>query len=300
MQHQISFVSNNCASLTLVATPIGNLQDMSYRAIETLQNVDRIYAEDTRVSRKLLDKYKITKPLYSYHNFNENFVSDVTAEEMKLKKLHVALITDAGLPVIADPGVSLIQACLQRDINVTAVGVNCAYLHAYICGGLYSSSVAFHGFIPRKQNERKALYKNWAQNYQVTHVAYQSPRRLLYETLVELITISGWYEIKEPEVVVCKELTKKHEQFFRGEAEEVWEYLAQNKELLRGEFTVIVKFPVWKKAEAEEDVVCIEISIWQFKYNISTKDAISLASRIYKIKKNNLTKIYYEWLKKAK
>ena len=297
MQHQISFASNDCASLTLVATPIGNLQDMSLRAIETLQNTDRIYAEDTRVSRKLLTKYNIQKPLYSYHNFNEHFVSDVTAEEMKLKKLHVALITDAGLPVIADPGVSLIQACLQRNINVTAVGVNCAYLHAYICGGLYSSSVAFHGFIPRKQNERKALYKKWAKNYQVTHVAYQSPRRLL-ETLFELIVINPLYDLKEPQVTVCKELTKKHEQFFRGQALEVKHCLEKNANLLKGEFTIVVKYPIWEQVVADDDFIRQEIVIWQEKYKMSAKDAISLASRIYKFKKNYLTKMFYEWANK--
>lgn len=299
MQHQISFASDDCARLMLVATPIGNLQDMSLRAIETLQNADRIYAEDTRVSQKLLIKYNIQKPLYSYHNFNEHFVSDVTAEEMKLKKLQVALITDAGLPVIADPGVSLIKACLQRNINVTAVGVNCAYLHAYICGGIYSSTVVFHGFITRKSIERWNMHETWAQNYQAVHIAYQSPRRLL-ATIAEINAVSSYFKIKIPQMAVCKELTKKHEQFFRGKATEVGNYLKNNEELLKGEFTLVVQYAAWEKMQTEEDVIRQEITTWINKYKMRTKDAISLASRVYKQKKNYLTKMYYEWLNKEK
>lgn len=220
--------------LYLVATPIGNLADLTLRALAVLRGVDRIICEDTRVSRKLMAKYGITTPLDVYHDHNAEKVRPAI-----LASLHhgarVALISDAGTPLISDPGFKLVQAAIDEHLPVTAVPGPSAAITALILSGLPPDAFLFAGFLPPRQAARQRALERWA-TVEATLIFYESTQRLA-ETLVDMVERLG-----NRTAAVARELTKLHEEVRRGKLAELAEYY-QASGPARGEAVVLVGPP---------------------------------------------------------
>lgn len=218
-------------TLTLVATPIGNLGDITYRAVDVLKAADVILAEDTRHSRRLLDHYAISKPLLSYHDHNETRVTPSIIDRLQRGE-NVALVTDAGTPGVSDPGFYLIRAALDARIPVTMVPGANAVLPALVLSGFPSEAFVFAGFAPRKPGELKRSIQALAAEPRTT-LFYVSPHQL-HKVLDALAAL-----LPERMVAVARELTKMHEEVARGTSIEIRDRFA--KSAPRGEFVVVVK-----------------------------------------------------------
>lgn len=217
-------------TLYVVATPIGNLEDMTYRAVRILQEVGLIAAEDTRHSRRLLDHYAIGTPLISYHEHNEQ----QRAEQLLAKLLDgasLALISDAGTPCIADPGYRLVSRCRQEGVPVVAVPGASAVVAALSIGGLPTDSFRFIGFLPAKSHGRGKVLQQLTDEKQTT-VCYESPHRLL-ACLEQVVEICG----ADRPMAVARELTKRHEELFSGTAGEALEHFS--KATVKGEIVLL-------------------------------------------------------------
>ena len=218
----------------MVATPIGNLGDITLRAIETLKDVDLILCEDTRETKKILDKYGIVKPTMSYHAQSKLSKTDKIFELLEEGK-NLALVSDAGTPGISDPGallVSKIKEYLSDSVDVIPIPGPSAIIAALSASGLPTHEFTFLGFLPHKKG-RETLFKEIAISER-TMVFYESPHRIL-KTLESLVKFCP-----DKKVCVARELTKIYEEFKTGTPAEILEYLNKNKEKQRGEFTVIV------------------------------------------------------------
>jgi 16S rRNA (cytidine1402-2'-O)-methyltransferase len=218
-------------TLYIVATPIGNLEDITIRALRILGEVDLIACEDTRQTRKLLDRYSITRPLVSYHEHNEQARSADLLCELEAGK-NVALVSDAGTPLIADPGYRLVERARSRGIPVRPIPGPSALLAALSASGLPTDSFSFHGFLPAKKGQRRKLLEDLRPS-PVTLVFYEAPHRIL-EALEDIREILG----SRP-VVLAREMTKIHEEFFCGTAAELKEALGKRPSV-KGEITLLV------------------------------------------------------------
>ncbi len=213
--------------LYLVATPIGNLEDITLRALRVLRNADRIACEDTRQTQKLLNHFEIKTPTISYHLHNEGPRSEELIAELK-QGARIAVVSDAGTPGIADPGGQIAAAAIAEGIDVFPIpGANAA-ISALVASGLPTEQFTFHGFLPAKAGQRKTALEQLPRG-DVTHVFYEAPHRIV-ETLADVVSVFG----PSQPVVVARELTKLHEEFLRGPAGHV---LTQLKEraTVRGE-----------------------------------------------------------------
>jgi len=218
-------------TLYVVATPIGNLEDISYRAVRVLKEADLIACEDTRHTAKLLQHYGIDKPTVSYHEHNEA----ARAEELvtKLEQgLNVAQVSDAGMPGISDPGYRVIHLAIERVIQVVPIPGPSAVVAALAASGLPTDSFQFLGFLPARTGERRTLLES-VGNAQQTTVVYEAPHRIA-ETMKDIVELLG----AERPVVVARELTKVHEEFIRGSAAEVLQRVQQHE--LKGEMTLLI------------------------------------------------------------
>ncbi len=268
--------------LYLIATPIGNLNDITYRAVETLKKVDIIVAEDTRHSLKLLNYLKISKPMISYHRHNED---TKTAELIKILKegKNIGLITDAGTPGISDPGEEVVKEAIKEQIEVIPVPGACALINALIASGLKTKEFAFYGFLPLDKKLRDEKFDD-IQKQNKTIIFYEAPHRLI-KTLKEIEQRLG-----NIEVVIAKELTKIHETFIRGTIEETLETLGD----VKGEY--IVLFENHAKTEKQIEIENInQLNIEkQFEYYIekglSKKDAIKQIAKNNKVPKDTIYK----------
>ncbi len=216
-------------TLYLVATPIGNLDDITLRAIKILQEVDFIAAEDTRHSLKLLNHLNISKPLISYHRHNEDIKSELLINKL-LDNKNIALITDAGTPVISDPGEEIVKIALEKNIKVVPIPGSCALITALIASGLDAKEFTFLGFLPLNKKNRKEKLEQ-IKNSLNTVILYEAPHKLL-STLQDLSNISD-----NRKIVLAKELTKIHETFISGTAQELLEILDAPK----GEFVILIE-----------------------------------------------------------
>jgi 16S rRNA (cytidine1402-2'-O)-methyltransferase len=218
--------------LFVVATPIGNLGDISYRAVEILRGVAAVACEDTRQTRRLLDHYGLTTPLVSYHEHNEA----ARAAEL-LGRLQagddIALVSDAGTPLISDPGYRIVSLAVAAGVRVVPIPGACAAVAALSASGLATDSFRFGGFLPRKSPERKRLLEQMNQEPHLTLVFYESPHRIV-ASLADIEAVLG-----NPQVVLGRELTKIHEEFLRGRASEVRASL-ENRPQILGEFCVVI------------------------------------------------------------
>lgn len=216
-------------TLYLVSTPIGNLGDITYRAVEVLKEVDLIACEDTRRSRILLDHYGIRKPLFSFFDFSERKKTPALIEKLKSGQ-RFALISDAGTPGLADPGYRLIREAIAQGIRVEALPGACAFLPALVLSGLPTVRFVFEGFLPVKDGQRrKKLLALKSEDRTV--IFYESPHRLL-RTLRMMLEVLG-----DVEMVLARELTKKHEEVLRQKVSEMIRYFSEKKVL--GEFVVL-------------------------------------------------------------
>lgn len=218
-------------TLYIVSTPIGNLEDITLRALRTLQEADLIAAEDTRKTRKLLTHYQISCPLTSYHDHNTEFRSAFLIERLK-EGQNVVLVSEAGTPGISDPGYSLVRQALQEEIPVVPVPGPTALIAALSVSGLPLDRFAFEGFLPRKEGKRRKRLEK-VRGEERTVILYESPHRLI-RLLEEIQEVLG----EDRPIVVAKEVTKLYEGFYRGNAGEILDRLRGEKVL--GEYTVLI------------------------------------------------------------
>ena len=217
--------------LYIVPTPIGNLADMTFRAIEILKSVDLILAEDTRTSSVLLQHYNIQKPITPYHQHNEHKIIHHLTEQMQGGKT-MALLTDAGTPGISDPAFLLVRECVKQDVKVECLPGATAFVPALVNSGLPMSSFCFEGFLPLKKGRQTFLKKMATEER--TMVFYESPVRLL-KTLTDFIEYFG----AERQCCVSRELTKKFEENKRGSLQEVHDHF--NAKPVKGEIVIVVQ-----------------------------------------------------------
>jgi 16S rRNA (cytidine1402-2'-O)-methyltransferase len=217
--------------LYLVATPIGNLEDITYRAVRVLREVSVIACEDTRQTRKLLDHFQIQKPTVSYHEHNEaeraaELVARLLAGES------IALVSDAGMPLVSDPGYRLVRAAIDNGVAVQPIPGPSASLTALAASGLPTDAFHYGGFLPAKPTQRAKLLESLA-NEEATLIFYEAPHRVL-EALDSIAAAFG-----PRRVVVARELTKIHEEFLRGTAGEIRSQL-ESRDSIRGEITILI------------------------------------------------------------
>ncbi len=218
-------------TLYIVGTPIGNLEDMTFRSVRILQSVDMIAAEDTRHTGKLLQHFQIKTPQMSYHEHNRNSRIPEIIEQLKYGKA-IALVSDAGMPGISDPGYELIKACVDAEIDVVPIPSATAAITALSASGLPTNRFVFDGFLPAKSQQRREYLESLLIETR-TLVFYESPHRLR-ETLQDLADILG----SDRQIVIARELTKLYEEFWRGTIEEAIAHYQQKEP--QGEYTLLV------------------------------------------------------------
>ena len=268
-------------SLKIVGTPIGNLKDSSFRAIETLKEVDFILAEDTRVTLKLLNKYNIKKHLVSYHEHNKNFKTSSLIERLK-KGEKAAIVSDAGMPLVCDPGSELVKKCYEEKIKVEIVPGPCALISALALSGMVCSRFTFYGFLPvNKGNRNKAL--EFLKTLPHMVVFYEAPHKLI-KTLKDLLSFFG-----DREIVVVKEITKIHETVILNKLSKMVEYF-EEKEKPKGEFVLILKGAEETPNEEKslEDILNFAQSL--INEGEKTTTAAKLATKNTNFKKNDIYK----------
>jgi 16S rRNA (cytidine1402-2'-O)-methyltransferase len=229
-------------ALYLVATPIGNLEDITLRALRVLKEVDVIACEDTRQTQKLLNHYGITTRTVSYHEHNEMTRAAELVKDLQ-EGTSVALVTDAGMPGISDPGFRLISLAIRHHVAVVPIPGVSAFLAALVASGLPTDSFRFSGFLPAKRGERRAALEAVMTSPR-TQVFYEAPHRIV-EALADVVEVLG----QDRHVVIAREVTKLHEEFLRGRAGEVLEIL-KSRDGVKGEITLLIG-----KSEGEESRV---------------------------------------------
>ena len=282
MNRQKSF-ENQKSTLYLVATPIGNLNEMTYRAVEILKNVNYIAAEDTRNTIKLLNHFDITTKLISHHE--HNIISSIPKIINLLEEGNdIALVSDAGYPAISDPGYELVKETISHDFNVVPVSGANACLNALVVSGINPQPFLFYGFLDH-QDKKKKKELNELKNYKETIVFYEAPHRIK-KTLVLMLDIFG-----NRNMTLAREITKKHEEINRGTIEEILEVVDD----MKGEMVIVVE----GNKEVQEDIVfeqSIEEHVQEYiDKGMSTKDAIKEVAKQRQLSKNI---VYNEYHKK--
>lgn len=269
--------------LYIVATPIGNLGDITARAIDTLNSVACIAAEDTRHSARLLQHFNITTPVLAYHDH-----SDERRTQQILARLQqgesVALISDAGTPLISDPGYALVKLAREQGISVSPIPGPCALIAALTVAGIPSDRFSFEGFLPAKVTARNALLQKLAKVTQ-TLIFYESPHRLL-ESLASLSQVFG----PEREAVIAREITKTYETITRGTLGELLAMTQADSNQQKGEFVLIIR-GCTKTAETQGITDEAETIMRVLLEELSTKQAAGLAAKLTGLKKRDL----YQW-----
>ncbi|NPA72865.1 MAG: 16S rRNA (cytidine(1402)-2'-O)-methyltransferase [Gammaproteobacteria bacterium] len=246
-------------TLYIVATPIGNLKDITRRAVETFESVDWIAAEDTRHTRPLLQALGINKPLISLHEHNEAYRSTQLLEKLKAGE-NGALVSDAGTPLINDPGYYLVKLLREESVEVVPIPGPSAVITALCAAGLPTDRFSYEGFLPAKSGKRKLVLASLVSDVR-TLVFYESPHRIL-ATLTDLESVMG----SERQIVIARELTKKFEQFVSGTVAEVLAYFTENSGKVRGEFVLMVTGDVEKPA--------VELSEWDGLIEVLLKQGL--------------------------
>ena len=278
--------------LYLVATPIGNLEDMTLRGLRVLRGADRIACEDTRQTQKLLNHFDIHTPTVSYHAHNEQTRAAELVGELRGGG-RIAVVSDAGTPGIADPGGQLVLAAIEAGVPVFPVpGANAA-ISALIASGLPTETFTFHGFLPAKHGERLSALEAVGQNATAaTHVFFEAPHRIL-DALGDVATAFGG----EKQVVVARELTKLHEEFLRGTAEEVRRRLAERAQV-RGEMVLMLET---KGGQGEETAggasVREAVMLLVASEGVSEMEALK---RVAKARGVGKSELYREWQRAGK
>jgi 16S rRNA (cytidine1402-2'-O)-methyltransferase len=258
--------------LYLVATPIGNLEDITLRALRVLKEVDLIACEDTRQTQKLLEHYDITTRTISYHEHNEMTRAAELIVDVE-RGASVALVTDAGMPGISDPGFRLITLAIRHHVPVVPIPGATAFLAALVASGLPTDSFRFSGFLPPKQGKRQEMLESIAASPR-TQVFYEAPHRLL-ETLQDVVQVLGPMR----QVVVAREVTKLHEEFLRGRAGDVLETLS-GRGAVKGEITLLIG-----KAEGGAKAAPSQAGVTTRLRQIMTEDKIDEKAALKRVAK---------------
>lgn len=287
MKTQQSYAETNVGTLYLVPTPIGNLDDMTFRAVNTLKEVDLVACEDTRVTQKLLNHFNIDVSKMSYHEHNIHTQTQELIKEL-LNGKDIAQVSDAGMPSISDPGVELVAAAVAVDIPVVPLpGANAA-VTALIASGLAPQPFTFYGFLSRKKSDLNAELVDLKDKTE-TIVFYESPHRLI-QFLKELVNVFG----EERKVVLAREVTKRYEEFIRGTAKEVLDWADETQ--LRGEFVVMVA----GNDDIEEEIywenwTVLEHIDYKMTYEkMSSKDAIKAVAKERNVPKREVYAKYHQ------
>lgn len=217
--------------LYVIPTPVGNLEDITMRAVRLLKEADFVLAEDTRTSSKLLKHLDIQVPMYSHHKFNEHKTSASLVERIRDCQNHVALISDAGTPAISDPGFMLVRECVKCGVEVQCLPGATAFVPALVCSALPCDKFVFEGFLPQKKGRQTRL--NFLKQEQRTIIFYESPYRVL-KTLTQLAEVFG----AERQAAAVREISKLHEECVRGTLAELVAHFTKNEP--RGEFVLLV------------------------------------------------------------
>ena len=229
--------------LYLVATPIGNLEDITFRAINILKEVDLIAAEDTRHTLKLLNHYEISKPLISYHRHNEEIKVDGLIEKLK-EGQNIAVVSDAGTPAICDPGEVIVKEALRENIKVVPIPGACAFVNALVASGLDTKEFVFYGFLSINKKLRKEKLEQIKKENK-TIILYEAPHKLK-NTLEDLEDI-----LEDRKIVIARELTKIHEEFIKGTAKEILEKYTEPK----GEHIILIEANPIKQEDEEKSKI---------------------------------------------
>ena len=262
---------NLAPGLYLVATPIGNLEDITLRALRVLRQADRIACEDTRQTQKLLNHFDLHTPTVSYHLFNEGARAEELIAELR-QGARIAIVSDAGTPGIADPGAHLATLAIAAGIPVFPIpGANAA-LSALIASGLPAESFTFHGFLPAKSGQRRSLLEALPRG-PVTHIFYESPHRIL-ESLADLQSTLG----PTQPLVLARELTKLYEEFLRAPIAELRATLIANPGKLRGEMVLLVNLPE-AAAAPTHTTIADEVRALIATQSLSEKEALKQVAR---------------------
>nr|WP_297574303.1 16S rRNA (cytidine(1402)-2'-O)-methyltransferase [uncultured Peptostreptococcus sp.] len=265
--------------LFVCPTPIGNLEDITYRTLRVLNEVDLIAAEDTRHTIKLLNHFEINKPLTSYHEHNKQTKGPILVEKL-LEGTNIALVSDAGMPGISDPGQDLVALCVEQGIDLEVLPGASAFVVALVGSGLPSWKFAFEGFLDRdRKNKKKRLEE--IKYEQRTLIIYESPHRLK-DTLKVMEDILG-----DRKIAVCRELTKKHEEYMRSEISQIRAYYDENDP--RGEYILIVDGSNETGPDKEDSYDGLDERAYVIKLmeeGLTKKDAIKKVAKDRKLKKD--------------
>ena len=275
-------------TLYLCATPIGNLEDITYRVLRTLKEVDLIAAEDTRNSIRLLNHFEIKTPMTSYHEYNKIEKAYQLVAKMREGK-NIALITDAGTPAISDPGEEVVKQAIINNIEIIPIPGACALINALICSGMNTKEFSFYGFLPLNKKLRKNKFEEIKKENK-TIILYEAPHKIT-QTLKDL-----YEELGDINIVIARELTKIHEEFIRGKIGEIIEKYSE----LKGEIIIIIEGNKINNSENEikdllNNMTLDEHYEYYKKQNLEKKEIIKKIAKDRNVNKNE---IYMELINK--
>ncbi|RJG50070.1 16S rRNA (cytidine(1402)-2'-O)-methyltransferase [Motilimonas pumila] len=272
---------SDLASLFIVPTPIGNIQDISARALAVLQQVDLIAAEDTRHTAKLLNHYQISKPCFALHDHNEQQKSAGLIAKIQAGQ-SIALVSDAGTPLISDPGYHLVNDCRAAGVNIVPLPGPCAAITALSAAGLPSDRFSFEGFLPAKEKAKVDTLTALLEEPR-TMIFYESPRRVL-DTLEQIVKVMG----PDRRVVVAREITKTFETIHGAGAAEMWQWLGEDENRRKGEIVLLI---AGHKPDPHALPQAALQTLTLLVKELPLKKAAAITAEIHKVKKNAL----YKW-----
>lgn len=270
---------NNKATLFLIPTPIGNMEDITIRAINTLKEVEVIFSEDTRVTRQLLNYLNINKKLISSHNYNEYKNESILLEYLE-RGLNVGVVTDRGTPIISDPGYELVKIAIKNNYNVVSLPGPTALIPALTVSGINPSPFTFIGFLNNRDSKRRKELEEY-KNLKTTLIFYEAPHRVI-KTLEDIKNILGNRQIS-----ISREISKKFEEIYRGSIEDVLKEL----EDVKGELVLIVEGN--NKIENFENLNIVEHVNLYIREGFDTKEAIKKVAKERKVAKSEIYNIYH-------
>lgn len=267
--------------LYLIATPIGNLDDITYRAVKVLNTVDIIAAEDTRHSLKLLNHLGISKPLISYHRHSEENKTDLLINKLSNGE-NIALITDAGTPAISDPGEEIVKKAILNNIEVVPIPGACALINALICSGMDTNEFSFYGFLPLNKKLRKNKFDEIRRDTK-TIIIYEAPHKII-TTLKDILE-----EIGDVNIVIAREITKIHEEFIRGTVSEIY----NNYKEFKGELIIIIEKNKFQNSQQDITQLLNSMDVkkhyeYYQKQNLEKKEIIKKIAKDRNVSKNEI------------
>ena len=272
-------------TLYIVATPIGNLEDITLRAIKVLKEVDLIAAEDTRQTLKLLNHLEISKKLISYHRHNEDVKKELLIEKL-LEGQNLAVVTDAGTPAISDPGEEVVKEAIKNNINIVPIPGACALINALIASGLDTKEFSFYAFLPLNKKLRKNKFEEIKKDGK-TAIIYEAPHKLI-NTLNDILINLG-----DRKIVLARELTKIHEEFIRGNVTEIIN-IFKDKEP-KGEFIILIE---GIKIKVENNLNNLSLEEHYKYYENQGLEKKEIIKKIAKDRNVNKNEIYQKFIKK--